>query len=109
MTANGSWSAQGSRSAFDRFLAQTACSWDRPRRGAQGRKPKFKLTHEQAARRADRMDAKKPGERTVTPSKRGREGASLEPGQTPGYRELPSRSPPGETHKRREAPIRITP
>jgi hypothetical protein len=33
--------AQGSRSAFDRFLAQTACSWDRPRRGAQGRHDPF--------------------------------------------------------------------
>jgi hypothetical protein len=29
--------AQGFRSAFDRFLAKTARSWDRPRRGAQGR------------------------------------------------------------------------
>jgi hypothetical protein len=29
------------RCAFDRFLAQTACSWDRPRKGAQGRLDAF--------------------------------------------------------------------
>jgi hypothetical protein len=29
------------RCAFDRFLAQTACSWDRPRKGAQGRVNQF--------------------------------------------------------------------
>jgi hypothetical protein len=30
------------RCAFDRFLAQTACSWDRPRKGAQGRFEPFR-------------------------------------------------------------------
>ena len=32
---------KSSRSAFDGFLAQTACSWDRPRRGAQARLDPF--------------------------------------------------------------------